>query len=47
MGQIDHILTTDLPFFMMMYGANTYLASNRVGNFKSDGPWNSYQWDLK
>ncbi|HEY3118009.1 MAG TPA: hypothetical protein VGK54_14800, partial [Chloroflexota bacterium] len=47
MGQIDHILTTDVPFFMIMYATGTFLVNNRVTNFKSDGPWNSYQWDVK
>lgn len=47
LGQIDHILTTDVPFFMVMYATGTFLVSNRVVNFKSDGPWNSYQWDLR
>ncbi|HZT05469.1 MAG TPA: ABC transporter substrate-binding protein [Chloroflexota bacterium] len=46
MGQIDHILTTDLPFFMIMYGGGTYLVNHRIKNFQSDGPWNAYQWEL-
>ncbi len=46
MGQIDHILTTDLPFFMLLYAGGTYLVNRRVVNFQSDGPWNAYQWDV-
>jgi peptide/nickel transport system substrate-binding protein len=47
MGQLDQILTTDLPFYMMLYSASTYLVNNRIANFQDDGPWNSYQWDIK
>lgn len=47
MGQIDRIITSDLPFYMMMYSASTYLVHSRIQNFKSDGPWNSYEWDVK
>ena len=47
MGQIDHIITTDVPFYMMLYSGSTYLVNNRVAGFQSDGPWNSQEWDVK
>lgn len=47
MGQIDRIITTDLPFFMMLYSGSTYLVSNRITGFQADGPWNAYEWDVK
>jgi peptide/nickel transport system substrate-binding protein len=47
MGQLDRIITTDVPFFMIMYASGTYLVNGRVLNFQSDGPWNAYQWDVR
>lgn len=47
MGQIDRIITTDVPFYMMLYSTSTYLANNRLLNFQADGPWNSHEWDLR
>src|SRR5439155_16452528 len=40
MGQLDHIITSELPFYMMLYSASTYLVNNRIANFQADGPWN-------
>jgi ABC-type transport system substrate-binding protein len=47
MGQIDRIITTDVPFFMLLYASGTFLVNKRVQNFQSDGPWNAYQWDVR
>ena len=47
MGQIDHIVTSDVPFFMLLFSGGTYLVNNRVLNFQSDGPWNAHEWDIK
>jgi peptide/nickel transport system substrate-binding protein len=47
LGQLDHIITSELPFFMTLYSAGTYLVNKRVANFQSDGPWNAYQWEVK
>jgi peptide/nickel transport system substrate-binding protein len=46
-GQIDRILTTDVPFFMILYASGTFLVNGRVLNFQADGPWNAYEWDVK
>jgi peptide/nickel transport system substrate-binding protein len=47
MGQIDRIVTTEVPFYMILYSTGTYLVNNRVTGFESDGPWNAYQWGLR
>jgi peptide/nickel transport system substrate-binding protein len=46
MGQIDHIITTDVPFYMMLYSGSTYLVAKKIQGFQSDGPWNSHEWDV-
>jgi ABC-type transport system substrate-binding protein len=47
MGQVVRHISENLPFLMMLYTSSVYLVANRVQNFKSDGPWNSYEWDVR
>ncbi len=46
MGQIVRHISENLPFLMMLYTSGVYLVSNRIQNFKADGPWNAHEWDV-
>jgi len=47
MGRIVRHLSENLPFLMMLYTSSVYLVSNRVQNFKEEGPWNTHEWDVR